>query len=135
MKKILTVMLALTLCALMLALVGCASNGGNNGEKSAGKIILIDKDGTEYPYDVKFDDGMSLRAILSENGLITEEQAAAMFIENIDGHIADVANDGCTWQPFDANKNMIAGKSYDEITMKNGDTIYLQYFVVPNFDD
>jgi len=133
MKKILTVILALTLCAFMLAFVSCTSGSGS--EKSTGKIILIDKDGTEYPYDVKFDDGMSLRAILAENELVTEEEAAAYFIQDIDGHIADVYNDGCTWQPFDANKEMIAGKTYDQITMKNGDTLYLQYYVVPNFDD
>ena len=136
MKKSLIAIIALTLAVLMLGLVGCsAGNSGENDGKSTGKIILIDKDEKEYTYDVKFDDGMSLRAILLENELITEEEAAAFFIQTIDGHLADVENDGCTWQPHDANKNMIVGTTFDDITMKNGDTIYLIYYVVPNFDD
>ena len=135
MKKSLIAIIALTLAVLMLGLVGCSAGNSGSGEKSTGKIILIDKDEKEYTYDVKFDDGMSLRAILLENELITEEESAKYFIETIDGHLADVENDGCTWQPHDAGKNMIVGKTFDQITMKNGDTIYLIYYVVPNFDD
>lgn len=131
MKKSLTAVLALVLCLGML--IGCA--GKASGEKATGKLILIDKDDKEYTYDVTFDDGASLRAILLENNLITEEESAAYFIQNIDGHIADVANDGCTWIAMDASKNMIIGKTFDEITMKNGETMYLQYYIVPNFDD
>lgn len=132
MKKSLTAMLALILCLGML--IGCAGKAAS-GDKATGKLILIDKDDKEYTYDVTFDDGASLRAILLENNLITEEESAAFFIQNIDGHIADVMNDGCTWVAMDASKNMLVGKTFDEITMKNGETMYLQYYVVPNFDD
>lgn len=134
MKKSLTVILTLALCVLMLGSVAC-SGGNSSGDKATGKIILIDKDEKEYSYDVTFDEGMSLRAVLLENNLITEEESAAYFVQNIDGHIADVINDGCTWMAMDANKNMIVGKTFDEITLKSGDTLYLQYYVVPNFDD
>ena len=134
MKKSLTVILTLALCVLMLGSVACFG-GNSSGDKATGKIILIDKDEKEYSYDVTFDEGMSLRAVLLENNLITEEESAAYFVQNIDGHIADVINDGCTWMAMDANKNMIVGKTFDEITLKSGDTLYLQYYVVPNFDD
>lgn len=56
-----------------------------------------------------------------------------MFVQNIDGHIADVLEDGCTWMPQDTDRNQIMG-SFDEITVKNGDTIYLQYYEVPDMD-
>lgn len=130
MKKTIT---ALILCVLMLSLAACGGSG--SGGKASGKIILIDKDDKEYTYEVSFDESMNLRDILLENKMITEEQYSAMFIEDIDGHIANVAEDGCTWLPLDENKNMITGKSFEQINMKDGQTLYLQYYVVPNFDD
>lgn len=57
-----------------------------------------------------------------------------MFIDNIDGNIADALNDGCTWLPIDMEGNQIMG-TFDEITVKDGETIKLVYTVVPNFDD
>lgn|GEM_PF-4720654 len=56
-----------------------------------------------------------------------------MFVENIDGHIADMEEDGYTWLPMDANKEQISG-SFDDIMLHGGDTIYLQRYVVPYFD-
>ncbi len=56
-----------------------------------------------------------------------------MFVENIDGHVADVLNDGCTWLPQDEDGNQIKG-TFDEITVSAGQTIPLVYYVVPDFD-
>lgn len=56
-----------------------------------------------------------------------------MFVENIDGHITDMEEDGYTWLPMDANKEQISG-SFDDIMLHGGDTIYLQHYVVPYFD-
>jgi len=71
--------------------------------------------------------------VLFEAVLISEEEHGAMFVENIDGHIADMEEDGYTWLPMDANKEQISG-SFDDIMLHGGDTIYLQRYVVPYFD-
>ena len=85
-------------------------------------------------YDIEFTDGVSLREALFEAKLITEEQYGAMFVENIDGHVADVINDGCTWMIQDKDKKDLSS-SMDEVKVHDGDVLYLQYYVVPNFDD
>ena len=130
MKKIFALSLALILCLGLLA--GCASNGGS-GEKATAKLILVDKDEKQYTYDLEITDGMTLREALWQNKLISEEEYGAMFVQNIDGHIANVLDDGCTWMPQDASRKQISG-TFDEITLKSGETIYLQYYVVPDFD-
>ncbi len=133
MKKIRFAALILVLCLSLTLLAGCAGTASDS-EKASATLILIDKDEKEYSYDIEFTDGATLREALFEAGLITEEDYGAYFIENIDGHIADVENDGCTWLPLDADRNQIVGKSFDDITLTNGDTLYLQYYVVPDFD-
>lgn len=134
MKKFLTTALALVCCLLVLA--GCSNggNGGNEGgEKAKAHIVLVLEDKTELPYDIEFTAGSNLRMALFEGGLIEEDQTAAMFVETIDGHTADVLNDGCTWLPCDENGQQIMG-SFDEIIVEDGQTIYLQYYVVPDMD-
>jgi len=115
-------------------LAGCGSKKTSDGDKATATLILIDQDEKEYTYTMEITDGATLREALFEAGLITEEEFGAFFVQNIDGHIADVENDGCTWLPMDADKNALSGKSFDDITLKNGDTLYLQYYVVPDFD-
>lgn len=134
MKKFLTTALALVCCLLVLA--GCSNggNGGNEGgEKAKAHIVLVLENKTELPYDIEFTVGSTLRMALYEGGLIEEDQTAAMFVETIDGHTADVLNDGCTWLPCDENGQQIVG-SFDEIIVEDGQTIYLQYYVVPDMD-
>ncbi len=132
MKKItaLALVLALSLCVL----AGCSKDdGGSDGGKIDMKLILIDKDEQQYTYDLHVTDGATLREALYEAKLISEETYYNMFVENIDGHVADVLNDGCTWLPQDEDGNQIMG-SFDEITVSAGQTITLVYYVVPNFD-
>lgn len=129
MKKTLSVMLVLVLCLSML--IACGAK--NSGEKISAKIILIDKDDTQYEYDIKCDNGATLRDALHENGLIDEDEYSAMFVQNIDGHIANVLEDGCTWMPQDENGKQIMG-TFDDITLSDGQTITLQYYIVPDFD-
>lgn len=136
MKKLLALVLVLALSLCVLA--GCSKDdsedGGNSGDgKIDMKIVLIDKDDQQYPYDLHVTDGASLRDALYEAKLITEETYYAMFVENIDGHVADVLNDGCTWLPLDENGEQIMG-TFDEITVSAGQTITLQYYVVPMMD-
>ena len=133
MKKIRVMSVILALCLVFSVLTGCGGKTSGSAKASA-TIILIDKDEQEYTYNIEFTDGSSLRTALYEGGLISEEQFGAYFIEDIDGHIADVENDGCTWLPLDSEKNSITGKSFDDITVNNGDTYYLQYYVVPDYD-
>jgi hypothetical protein len=77
-----------------------------------------------------------MRKALLDNKLITEEEAGGMFIETIDGHTANVEEDGCTWLIKDkAGKDLGNGMNMDEIKLHAGDELTLQYFVVPNFDD
>ena len=130
MKKFFALSLALILCLGLLA--GCAKDAGS-GEKATAKLILVDKDEKQYTYDLEITDGMTLRDALWQNKLISEEEYGAMFVQNIDGHIANVLDDGCTWMPQDTDRKQISG-TFDEITLKSGETIYLQYYVVPDFD-
>lgn len=133
MKKILALTLTLILCLGLL--VGCANEDKPaGGEKAKVKITVIDKDNKEFPYDIEVTDGVSMREALFEAKLITEEQYGAMFVENIDGHVADVTNDGCTWMIQDKDKKDLSA-SMDEVKVHDGDIFYLQYYVVPNFDD
>lgn len=136
MKKFLSTVLALACCLSLLMLVGCSNsgNGGNEGgDKAKAHIVLVLEDGTELPYDIEFTPGSNLRTALFEGGLIEEDQTVSMFVETIDGHTADVLNDGCTWLPTDENGEQIMG-SFDEIIVENGQTIYLRYYVVPDMD-
>ena len=115
-----------------------ANNEGGSGDSADGKatvnITLVLEDGTEVPYELHVTDGATLRDALYEAELISEETYYNMFVDNIDGHIADALNDGVTWMPLDENGEQIMG-TFDEITVSNGQTITLQYTVVPNFDD
>ena len=126
--------LILVLVLALGAFAGCDSNAGTNtDDKIDTTIILILEDGTEKTYDLHVTKDATLRDALYEAELITEETYSAMFVENIDGNIADVMNDGCTWMPTDMEGNQIMG-TFDEITVKAGETIKLVYTVVPNFD-
>lgn len=131
MKKLLALVLVLALSLCVLA--GCSKDEGEDGGKIDMKIVLIDKDDKQYTYDLHVTDGATLRDALYEAKLITEETYYAMFVENIDGHVADVLNDGCTWLPQDENGQQIMG-TFDEITVSAGQTITLQYYVVPMMD-
>lgn len=133
MKRNMTALiLALTFSLVVLA--GCGGDGGKkDGGKIDTKIILVDEDGSEYPYDLNVTSGATLRDALYEAELISEDTYYAMFVDNIDGHIADAINDGVTWMPTDLDGNQIMG-SFDEITVEDGGTIKLVYYVVPDFD-
>lgn len=135
MKKFLSTALLLLCCFALVLSIGCGNNGDApaTGDKASAKIILVLEDGTELNYDITFTAGSTLRMALYEGGLIEEDQTAAMFVETIDGHTADVLNDGCTWLPCDENKEQIVG-SFDEIIVEDGQTLYLQYYVVPYMD-
>lgn len=129
MKKTLIAMLVLILC--LSTAIGCGAK--TSDEKISAKIILIDKDNAQYEYDIKCDNGATLRDALLQNGLIDEDEYSSMFIQTIDGHVANVFEDGCTWMPQDENGKQIMG-TFDDITISAGQTITLQYYIVPDFD-
>ena len=132
--KITAIILALVLCFGLIA--GCAAKDdtAGSGDKINTNIILVLEDGTEKTYALNVTSGATLREALFEAGLITEETYYAMFVDNIDGNVADVFNDGCTWMPTDTEGTQIMG-TFDDIIVKDGETIKLVYTVVPNFDD
>lgn len=121
---------------------GSDKDKDKDGAKTANaKIVLVLEDGTEVPYDISVKEGVSVRDGLFEAKLITEEEYGAMFVSNIDGHIADTMNDGVTWLPCDKDGNQLSaertGEYYcflDSILVNDGDEIYLKYYVVPNMD-
>lgn len=144
--KITAIILVLVMGIAML--VGCTGGekpeGGKepSGEKINAKIVLVLEDKTEVPYDITVSSGLTIREALAEAGLISEEEAYAMFVSDIDGHVADVLNDGVTWMPSDADGNFLPPDTkdqvvttFDSIIVDEGETIYLVYYVVPNFDD
>ena len=130
MKKTIAMFLALILCLGMV--IGCTGAKKDDGDKISAKIILVDKDEKEYPYDITLANGSTLREALYEAKLIDEDQLSAMFVTTIDGHVADFM-EGVTWMVQDENRKQIMG-TFDEIFPTNGQTIYLQYYVVPDFD-
>lgn len=80
----------LVLCLGLTLLAGCGSKKTSDGDKATATLILIDQDEKEYTYTMEITDGATLREALFEAGLITEEEFGAFFVQNIDGHIADV---------------------------------------------
>ena len=96
------------------------------------KVILIDQDEQEFSYDIHTT-GVSLTDALLAEALITEETAGALVMETIDGHTAKM-EDGVLWMICDENKEQMQGMA-QEITIEDGQTIYLIYTVAPTFDD
>lgn len=130
--KITALLMVLILCLGMLAGCGKDNADAKDGKIDA-KVILVLEDESEVPYDLHVTSGSTLRDALYEAELIDEDTYYAMFVENIDGHIADVMNDGCTWMIADTNGEQIPG-SFDEVIVEDGQTIKLVYYVVPDFD-
>ena len=138
MKK--TTLRLVALCVLSVLILSILTACGGSSDEGAGSsaaasgatIILVDEDGTEYTYNITHT-GSDLRTVLQEEGLITEEEAGKFMVETIDGHTAAMS-DGVLWLPCDENKEQITGL-FEEITVNEGDTIYLIYTVAPNFDD
>lgn len=116
-------------------MAGCGADKEQNagGEKINTTIILVLEDGTEKTYELNVTKNATLREALYEAELIDEDTYYAMFVENIDGHVADVFNDGCTWMTTDTEGEQIMG-TFDDIIVKDGETIKLVYTVVPDFD-
>ena len=141
MKKSFVLSLVLALVLGLLVACGTTANGGSdngsaadNSGKASAKLTIIDKDGAEFEYTLSFTDGTTMREALFESGLISEEEYGAFFVQDIDGHVADVENDGCTWMVQDADKNDL-GSGMDNVNVSDGEEYILQYYVVPNFDD
>lgn len=133
MKKIKFVTLLLAAALLTVAFTACASKENNSAEKINTTIILVLEDKSEVKYNIDVSKSSSLREGLYEAKLISEETYGAMFIEDIDGHVADVENDGVTWMISDKDGKQIQ-KSFDEVILEDGGTLYLTYYVVPDFD-
>lgn len=138
MKKTTLRLIALCILSILtlsiLTACGGSSDDGAGSSAAAGgaTIILVDEDGTEYTYNITHT-GSDLRTTLLDEGLIDEEEATKFMVETIDGHTA-LMEDGVLWLPCDADKNQIQGL-FEEITVNDGDTLYLIYTVAPNFDD
>lgn len=142
--KLKTTALILALVLTFGLLVGCGGKDTNESGDAAGKvdatIILVLEDKSEVKHDLQVTAGSTLRQALYEANLISEETLYAMFVDNIDGHIADAINDGVTWLPCDADGNPIQGDgeavtTFDSIKINGGETLRIVYSVVPNFDD
>lgn len=137
MKKIIALVLSLVLVLSLGLMVGCGSKNDNGEVKDdtadTVKLVLIDQDKQEYTYELHAKDGTSLKDALYEEGLIDEDTYYAMFVETIDGHTADVLNDGCTWLPLDEDGKQIMG-TFDAIELHPGQTITLEYYKVPDMD-
>lgn len=134
--KLTAIVLAVVMLLTIGIFAGCsnqAKTDENNNEAQTVSIVLIDKDKQEFKYELHAKEGTNLKQALFDEGLITEETFYAMFVEDIDGHVADVFNDGCTWLPKDEDGNQIMG-NFDEITVTPGQTITLEYYKVPDMD-
>lgn len=137
MKKRSLLILLVLVVAMLTMLVACGSKDDSQKdsakEKISAKIILVLEDGTEESHDITVSSGISLREALKEADLIDETNYGAMFVETIAAHSAKM-EDGVIWMICDEKKNQIEGL-IDDITVKDGQTIYFQYTVAPNFDD
>lgn len=130
-KKVMAVAMIVVMSLSMVVLTGCG--GGSDDGKCKAKLTLVLEDKSTVDYDLSFTEGASLRAALFESELISEETNGAMFVEDIDGHIANVEEDGCTWLPKDDDGKQIMG-TFDDITLEDGQHITLEYFKVPDMD-
>lgn len=140
--KLTALVLALTLCLGLLS--ACGDSGKDDGGSEGGKInttvILVLEDESEVKYDINVSAGLTVREALYEAGLISEDTLYAMFVDNIDGHIADAINDGVTWMPCDMDGSQLpvtgeAMSAFDSYILKDGGSIKIVFTVVPNFDD
>ena len=135
-KSMKCIALVLVLAVSLAMCVSCSSSSSSSSSsntKIKAKIILVLKDKTEVPYNITVKKGSTLRKALYQAKLIDKKTYGAMFIEDIDGHVANVEKDGCTWNPTDKNHKQISG-TFDEIKVKDGETIYLEYYKVPDAD-
>jgi hypothetical protein len=103
-----------------------------DGQISA-TIILVLEDETQVEYPITVTKDSTLRDALYEAQLISDDDYYDLFVQNIDGHVANVYEDGCTWLPQDTEGNQIMG-SFDEIIVEDNETIYLVYYLVPDMD-
>lgn len=133
--------LILTLTLSLCLLTGCGDSGSDGkGDKINATVILVLEDNSEVKYDLNVSAGKTIREALYEAGLISEDTMYAMFVDNIDGHVADATNGGCTWLPCDMDGNQLPVEgevmsAFDSYVLKDGESIKLVYTVVPNFDD
>lgn len=102
------------------------------GDKMTVNMTLVLEDKTEIPYELKVTKDSNLKDALLEAGLIDEEQYVALFVSNIDGHVADFM-EGVTWVVTDENGEQIMGL-FDEIILSDGQNIKLVYTIVPDAD-
>lgn len=149
MKNLKSLALVLILILTLGVLTGCGgsdsndSADGGDGDKVTAKVVLVLEDQTEVPYDISVAGGQTLRDALNEAGLLSEESYYSMFVDEIDGHLADALNDGVMWLPCDKDGNQLEAEiddetafaMFDKLTVDDGDEFYLVYTVVPNFED
>jgi hypothetical protein len=131
-------LLVLTLLLCLVTGCGTADTESGSGDATAdGKIsatiILVLEDETQVKYPITVTKDSTLRDALHEAKLISDDDYYDLFVQNIDGHVANVYDDGCTWLPQDTDGNQIMG-SFDEIIVEDNETIYLVYYVVPDMD-
>jgi hypothetical protein len=103
------------------------------GDQISATIILVLEDETQVEYPITVTKDSTLRDALYEAQLISDDDYYDLFVQNIDGHVANVYEDGCTWLPQDTEGNQIMG-SFDEIIVEDNETIYLVYYLVPDMD-
>lgn len=135
--------LFLTLTLFFYLMTGCgnsSSDSGSEGDKIKATAILVLEDKTEVKYDLNVSADKTIRETLYEAELISEDTMYAMFVDNIDGHVADAMKDGVTWVSCDMDGNQIPVEgevvsAFDSYKLKDGDSIKIVYTIVPNFDD
>jgi hypothetical protein len=103
------------------------------GDQISATIILVLEDETQVEYPITVTKDSTLRDALYEAQLISDDDYYDLYVQNIDGHVANVYEDGCTWLPQDTEGNQIMG-SFDEIIVEDNETIYLVYYLVPDMD-
>ncbi len=131
MKRIAALLLMLVMVLGLFA--GCSEKPKDDASgKAKLTVILVLEDKTEEKHEIQFTAGKNLREALHEGGLIEEDQLAAMFLVTINGHSADFM-EGLTWMIKDDKGEQIMG-FVDEIFPEDGQTIYMEYTVVPDFD-
>lgn len=125
MKRILSVLLVLTLtAAACMSFAGCEKPKGNNDEKTI-TVTVIDDKGDSTKFLIKTT-SPNLRGALEQEKLIEgDESEFGLYVKVVNGLRADYDKDGAWWGFYKDGKQLPSG--VDDTVISDGDEYEIKY--------